>query len=117
MPEVLSSSAIEEIMTSYVSKLREALGDNLVRVVLFGSCARGDHEIGSDIDVFVLVQDDNLEVKYLIDHLSDQVDWQYDTLICNIIRSTSYYNRYNIEPLYANIDKEGIVHYDEARKN
>jgi predicted nucleotidyltransferase len=40
----------------FLEKLQEQEGENLLRVVLFGSVARGDSEPDSDMDVFVLVK-------------------------------------------------------------
>ena len=52
MPEVL------KILTELRRRLEELYGSRLVRLVLFGSHARGDAESGSDIDVLVVLRDD-----------------------------------------------------------
>jgi predicted nucleotidyltransferase len=111
MLTLLTREAIDELMYLYADRLAAALGGNLISVVLFGSCARGDHSIGSDVNVFILVNDDSLKVKYLINRLSDKIDWQYGTSISNVIRSLDYFNRYKSELLYGNIKREGIVYY------
>ena len=51
-------------------RLKEAEGDNLLRVVLFGSMARGDFDEESDTDVFVL--------------LKEGTDIQLTERVCNI---------------------------------
>ncbi|MCL1940336.1 MAG: nucleotidyltransferase domain-containing protein, partial [Synergistaceae bacterium] len=59
-PIVLNNSAgeIDELrvkaLETFVDRLKEREGDNLLKVVLFGSVARGDSRLYSDIDVFVL---------------------------------------------------------------
>ena len=55
MLTLLADTEIDKLMTEYGSALKEGITDNLKAVVLYGSCARGEHEVGSDIDVFVLV--------------------------------------------------------------
>jgi predicted nucleotidyltransferase len=105
---------INEMMTAYVDSLSTALHGNLGRVVLYGSCARGDHEVGSDIDVLILVKDSSRDVIDLIQRISDKIDWQYDTLISNTVRSFDSYEKGRQESLYMNIKKEGKVYYGEA---
>jgi predicted nucleotidyltransferase len=83
-------------------------------VILFGSCARGDHEVGSDIDVFILVREKNIDTVKLINSLSDSIDWKYDTLIANIIRSCDIYDQYKNDSLYMRIRQEGKVYYGAA---
>ena len=43
---------------SFVAHLRQRYGDELLRVVLFGSKARGDSDAESDLDVLVVLQGD-----------------------------------------------------------
>jgi predicted nucleotidyltransferase len=50
MPKVL------EIVAALRGRLEELYGPRLVRLVLFGSQARGDAEPGSDIDVLVVLR-------------------------------------------------------------
>lgn len=45
-----------EAVAAFACETREALGDKLVRVVLFGSRARGDYEADSDLDLIVFVR-------------------------------------------------------------
>ena len=44
----------KDTLKEFVRRLEEAEGENLLRVVLFGSMARGDYDEESDTDVFVL---------------------------------------------------------------
>jgi predicted nucleotidyltransferase len=43
-------------LTTLVERLRERYGDNLLRVVLFGSKARGDFDDESDLDVLIVAR-------------------------------------------------------------
>ena len=67
MLKPLNQKTIDEIMTQYTVNLKEKLSDNLLAVMLYGSCARGDHVIGSDVDVFILVKEIDCNVKDLKD--------------------------------------------------
>ena len=41
-------------------KLRKKFGDNIVKIILFGSYARGDYSAESDIDLLLVVKDDSI---------------------------------------------------------
>ena len=47
---------IKEVLRPLVESLREALGENLIALVLFGSRARGERRRASDWDIFVLAR-------------------------------------------------------------
>jgi len=51
--------AVKKALAEFVRRLHEAEGNNLLRVVLFGSMARGDFDEESDTDVFVLLREGN----------------------------------------------------------
>ncbi|MGH9204311.1 MAG: nucleotidyltransferase domain-containing protein [Vicinamibacterales bacterium] len=44
-------------LDAFVSRLREQYGDQVVRVVLFDSKARGDGDAESDLDVLIVLND------------------------------------------------------------
>lgn len=53
--QMATESEIDAALRELKLRLESDLGDTLVRLLLFGSRARGDHEPGSDIDVAVVV--------------------------------------------------------------
>jgi predicted nucleotidyltransferase len=60
-------------LAALVDRLRERYGDDLLRVVLFGSKARGDFDDESDLDVLIVVR------------MSSGDYWQYQDEIVDII--------------------------------
>ncbi|MCD6118403.1 nucleotidyltransferase domain-containing protein [bacterium] len=54
---VLSTESIAEQIDSLVNQIAEAV--HPVRIVLFGSLARGDMQPGSDIDLLVVMPEDS----------------------------------------------------------
>jgi uncharacterized protein len=54
-PNCLSSRE-QEALSQFVVRLRERLDDNITKIVLFGSRARGEGTEDSDIDLLVLLQ-------------------------------------------------------------
>lgn len=60
---ILTDNLINEVKEECTSLVRDLLKEDLVEVVLYGSCARGDYSEDSDIDIALLTKSDRLEVK------------------------------------------------------
>lgn len=85
------------------------LGSSLVRVVLFGSVARGDDREGSDIDVLLEVRGNPVPVRRLIGGRIMEIAAQEGVFVSAFVQSQgedSTKNRYGI---YRAIEKEGRV--------
>jgi len=93
-----------------IDELKKLYGDNLSRVILYGSKARGDATEDSDVDILVVlknIQNFSLERKK-VKEISWRLSYKYDLLLSIIIRSEQEYMRKDT-PLLMNIEKEGIV--------
>ena len=104
----------------FLQRLREAEGDNLLRVVLFGSVARGDDNEDSDIDVFILLKNydktgtEKVEIKERIFDIASAVQElnSYQVYISPLIRSEETYLQNRKKSLiYYNIADEGVLLY------
>jgi predicted nucleotidyltransferase len=97
-----------------VAALRQALGDDLVALVLFGSRARGDERPESDWDLLLIAE--NLPAsplqrrKHVLSLLP--ADWRYRT---NVVAHTpaEWFGR--VTPLALDIALDGVVLYDNPR--
>lgn len=87
------------------------LRNNVKQLKLFGSYARGDYSIDSDIDVFLLYDETHLKnIDDLISEISVEFQLKYGIMIHIYDMSISYYNKYrNISPLIKNIEREGVA--------
>jgi len=100
----------KQAVKELVDELKKLYGDNLSRVILYGSKARGDATEDSDIDILVVlknIQNFSLERKK-VKEISWKLSYKYDLLLSIIIRSEQEYMRKDT-PLLMNIEKEGIV--------
>jgi predicted nucleotidyltransferase len=100
----------KQAVKELIDELKKLYGDNLSRVILYGSKARGDATEDSDIDILVVlkkIQNFSLERKK-VKEISWRLSYKYDLLLSIIIRSEQEYMRKDT-PLLMNIEKEGIV--------
>lgn len=101
----------KEMFDDIVKAILSVMGDDAVKIILYGSVARGDNTWESDVDIAVIV-DGKYDSKKR-DELFEAVyplDLKYDTLFSVIpIESYHYFVcKYEI-PFYMNIEKEGII--------
>jgi predicted nucleotidyltransferase len=104
------SKELAEILQRLQTCLREIYGDRLVKMVLFGSQARGEAARDSDIDVLVVLKGDvNLgeEIKKTSDVVAE-LSLEYDRVISRLFIDEFRFNSYN-SPLLQNIRREGIA--------
>ena len=105
----------EKVLKIFVDNLIQKEGDNLLKIILFGSVARGNAEPDSDLDVCVIVKTgENLELANRIIDISYEIDIDEGTHISPFARAQSAYEeglKAGI-PIYQNIEREGVILYD-----
>jgi len=104
------SDKVRRILTELRRRLEELYGDRLVRIVLFGSQARGDAREDSDIDVAVVLAgevDPNIEIDRVIP-ITSELSLENDVLISCIYLSAA---RYESDKgfLYSDLRTEGVT--------
>jgi len=70
VPEVATRRALNELR----KRLLEALKDNLLRIVFFGSRARGLFEPDSDLDVLILVRKKERETADRVFSIAEEIE-------------------------------------------
>ena len=108
----VTEEKIKEIMEKFASEAKKIYGTALHNVILYGSCARGDFEPDSDIDIMVLldVPQDKIssERKRMLD-VSDQLDRDYDVVLTPVFQNYQLYQKYiPVSKFYQNVQKEGV---------
>ena len=106
-------SPLEDLKKTLLQGLSK---NNIMKIVLFGSIAKGDEEEGSDIDVFILVEKskDKDKVESEIERLSNECYDLYGNRLSVYIMTESEYNKKQNLNVIKEINK-GIEIYPERK--
>lgn len=111
----LVDKKMENILNELSSLLRSVYGDKLKSVILYGSFARGTQTDESDVDVLVLVDGSQTELKKYDEDLTEvstDIALKYLKVFSIIDVSYQEYEEWKeASPFYKNISKEGVVLY------
>jgi excisionase family DNA binding protein len=103
--EVINDPVLAEIK----QRLNETLGDNVERIILFGSRARGDAHKDSDYDVLLLVKKRSRELENQVNDIAYDMLDRYGKLVNIFDSEVAVYEKSKIDPLFLNIRREGVV--------
>ena len=96
-----------------LDRLKEVLTRDfgLVKLILYGSKARGDSDRESDIDVLVVLKDGfDWRTKHSIYDVCFDIGLEHDVLLQPVVFSESNYEspRFRVTPLLQNVTAEGF---------
>lgn len=99
-----------------VSNLVFALGNNLVTVWLFGSKARGDAGLDSDIDLLIVVEHLPPPVRWLIRELAADCSLEYDLLINTHLLDSARWAEHVLydSTLWREVMRDGVILHEAA---
>lgn len=108
----MDATALRELVDGILA----IFGDQVVRIILYGSYARGSYTSESDIDIAILLNG-NLSEK-TEDKLSELVvnlNLKYDKVFSVIDIDYSVFQKWEkVTPFYKNVNKEGIILWKAA---
>ena len=86
------------------------LGDRLVKMVVFGSRARGDFGVESDTDIAIIVRGLSRELKYQILDTVAEIEMEFVIPLSVVVFSESEFERLKKRErrIALDIEKEGI---------
>ena len=113
---MFNMSAIDNISKEYVRQINNIFTDKLKKIILYGSYARGDFNEFSDIDVMILVDMPDEEIKKKWEEVLDikcDLDNKYDIDLSYIVKDVNQFNKWlDVLPFYRNVKNEGVVWYE-----
>jgi predicted nucleotidyltransferase len=100
-------------LTTFVDRLRQRYGDDLLRVRLFGSKARGDYRDESDLDLLVVLRMEQGDYRRHWNGLVDlawDIQLAYGIIISFILRDETNYAKMQRDQLLLarNIERDGV---------
>ena len=112
------TQTMQSLMEQYIVEIKRIYGTHLRKVILFGSYARGDFKPDSDIDIMILLDMSDMDLKAYSQQLSYMTydfNLDNDLDIKPIVRSEDHFRKWVVNyPFYSNINKDGVVLYGAA---
>ena len=105
---------MNERLTTILNELRQALetiyGERLEQVILFGSQARGDSQIGSDIDVLIVLKGEVHPGEEILrtGGIVSQISLKNDVVVSCIFMASERFS-HEQSPLLRNVRREGVT--------
>lgn len=94
-----------EIAREFANAIRS---DDIIKIILFGSVARGDDTEESDIDILIIRADSD-ELSDEINSAAVDIILEKDEFISPHVMSEEHFNKTIDYPFLTNVLKEGVV--------
>lgn len=106
---------VKTVTAEVNDELLKVFGGKIERIILYGSNARGDFNLESDIDIMILLNCDQKEIsenRKAISRIASRVGLRNDIMVSLLARNREDYEK-NIpyQPFYQNIEREGLRVY------
>lgn len=104
--------SIISILYGFTRQIKNMLGSNLSKVIVYGSYARGDYHENSDIDVMILTKLDEPEIKKITPSIYDMaydIELEKGIHISIVIKNEEQFEYWvDTLPFYRNVSREGV---------
>ena len=99
----------DSVLTLFITKLRKRFGNQIIKIILFGSRARGDNEPFSDYDFLIVLKNVSEKIKKYVDDLENDILLSNFVLVSTFLISEKEFEKRIYEPYLMNAKKEGIL--------
>ena len=108
----MTEEKMKEVVSKFAEEAKKIYGAKLQEIILYGSCARGDFDQDSDIDLLVLLnvptENINAERNRILD-AADKLDLDYDVVLAPVFQNYSLYQKFTpVSVFFQNVQKEGV---------
>ena len=111
----LNNEIIEKIKIAVPESVSQLMKDDLIKVVLYGSCARGDYTEDSDIDIALITKSNRIETqKYTsgLATIATEFAMKYFVVVNFVcLPEKEFIEKKSWYAYFKNIEKEGEVLY------
>lgn len=100
----------KKAVREFITRIRSAYGDKIQRAALFGSKVRRDWTKYSDVDILLIVEEKDRELRQAIIYTAADVELKYDVILDVRIISAARWQYYaDIKAgLYQNISRDAV---------
>lgn len=101
----------KEMFDDIVKAILSVMGDDAVKIILYGSVARGDNTWESDVDIAMIIRRElDRKTDKLLTKIFTELDLKYDTVLSVMDIEENHFNKWKYDlPFYMNIEEEGIT--------
>lgn len=110
-----SENELRAITAEIVNETKKILKEDVYKIVLYGSCVRGDFNSESDIDIMIIMNCQKEEVvchRKEISKVASRIGLENDIEISLLLRDKDTFEQgREVLPFYKNIQREGVALY------
>ena len=96
--------AISAVTEELSRNTQTIMGNRLRKIIIYGSYARGDYEDYSDLDIIVLADVDEIEIKELeskLGKVASRASLNHDITVCLLLYDENLFtSRLHLSPFY-----------------
>lgn len=111
----VEKNGLDDLLYELNKELKDIFGNKLKKIILYGSYATKKNDEGSDLDIMVLVDMDQEELKKIRDRVLDvtiKLTTQYGIVLSIIENNYNYFYEWvDVLPFFKNVEREGIEIY------
>ena len=99
-----------QALAAFVDRIQQRFDGLILSAMLFGSRARGEASTDSDVDVLVVINKEDYQVRKQIRYLAAEVWLEYGLFLSTRVWSRSHWHKLQEMQtlLYRNIQRDGI---------
>lgn len=110
-----TKSELSTVLERVKDRSEQTFGQMLDRIILYGSYARGDYTDESDIDIMIVLNCNDGEVRKMRGaavEIASDISLEQDVFLSILLRDKKHFED-NIDflPFYRNISREGVAVY------
>ncbi len=100
---------LDKNLLLFRKRIKQKLGENLIKIILFGSRARGEGDKYSDYDCLLLLKRNNSMVKAAILEVEGKMLYENNAVFSAFPMTKKDIKIRKYEPFFINANKEGIA--------
>ena len=108
---------LNNILNEVINDVKNLYKEKLKAIVLYGSYSRNQQDDESDIDILVLVDVDEPELKYydkMLNSIISDIGYRHKKVVSVIDLNYEKFNYWaDVVPFYKNVKNEGIIIYEQ----